>query len=291
MKKIIFSLVLCLCAGFAAMAQDEDDPAFVNKRGVALLPQAGDFALGVDASPFLRYMGNLFTSDFNRSPRFNGVGQTFYGKYFVQDNRAIRMRLSLNLGNDASKGIVPNDYELANNPLNPFATVIDVQNSTYTDVTLGIGYEFRRGKGRAQGFWGYEVSLGYLDRKDKIDYANPMTEINQAPSTYDFINDFYGNPLKRMTEKNWGETLSGGLGAFVGVEYFFAPRISIGGEFWLGFQYRSEEQTETTWEYWDTSLNKVQTITERWWKNGWTAQTSGAITSASYGSIFLMFHF
>ena len=292
MKKIIFSLVVCMCIGFSAKSQDIGDPAYINKRGVALLPHAGDFALGIDATPFLRYLGNFFTRSENDAPDFNGVEQSIYGKYFLQDNRAIRVKLSVNVLNNTEKGVVTNDEQIANNPLNPYATVIDVWNATNTDVHLGLGYEFRRGEGRVQGFWGGEILLGYGSGKDKFEYANPMTAVNRKPtSTYFNRNIDDSDPYRRRTETKNGNKITGGLGAFVGVEYFFAPRISIGGEFGLGFVYCSAGQSVRTWEYWDVSAGKLQTTTER--RNGrrWDAETIGVFTRASYGSIFLMLHF
>jgi hypothetical protein len=64
------------------VAQNVDEinnAAYVNKRGVYLLPQAGDFALGVDATPFLEYLGNLFSGSYD-APMFGGG--SIYGKYF-----------------------------------------------------------------------------------------------------------------------------------------------------------------------------------------------------------------
>jgi hypothetical protein len=55
MKKIILSMLLCIVSlSYVAAQESEGSPnPFVNKRGISYLPDAGDFALGVDASPFL----------------------------------------------------------------------------------------------------------------------------------------------------------------------------------------------------------------------------------------------
>jgi len=292
MKKLVFLIVACMCFSFIAKAQDVDDPAYINKRGISLLPQAGAFALGVDATPFLRYFGNFFSRNGSDDLYFNGVDQSIYGKYFLHDDRAIRVKLSVRLMNKAEKGVVPNDEQVVVNPFYSNATVIDVLNTTGADVHLGFGYEYRRGRGRVQGYWGYEFLFGFEYRKDKFDYANPMTGFNQQPSSYNFNGnlDYYTDPYKRCTERKTGNIYSGGLGAFAGVEYFFAPQISIGGELGLRMKYRSEGQTETTWESWNVSVDQLQTKTERMSKNWWKAQTAGLFTN-SYGNIFLMFHF
>ena len=290
MKKVIFLFSLCLCVGFSAMAQDVDEEynaAYANKRGVYLLPQAGDFALGVDATPLLEFVGNIFTSAKNNAPNFNGVDQTIYGKYFLKDNRALRARLTFNLLNTTDKGVVPDDEAIADDP-DSDATLVDKMKTSNTDVELGIGYEFRRGNGRVQGFCGFEAAFGF-NSGDKIryDYANPMTDLNTAPSMYNFENNSIVTNATRTTETKQGNMLSVGLGVFAGVEYFFAPQMSIGGELGLGFRFRTIGQSQSTSEKWDTPNDELFTETV---KDTWSAH-SMEVFSRTSGRIFLMFHF
>lgn len=294
MKKLFISLGLCLCVGFAATAQDVvvveevSNPAYTSNRGVSLLPEAGDFALGIEATPFLEYLGKLFTSG-NSAPTFNGVDNMIYGKYFLEDNRAIRVKLRLNIYQDQHKGTVANDAEIATNPLNSLATAVDVQKINTQDVELYVGYEFRRGRGRVQGFYGGEVSLGYNGGKAIYDYGNPMTELNQNPSTTNFGSNV-AVPGQRVTESRYGSQFSFGLGGFVGVEYFFAPQISVGGELGLGFKYSTRGQTENKMEAFDAASNQIQTLENRTRNANDLAQTVG-LRTRTYGNIFLMFHF
>jgi hypothetical protein len=293
MKKIVFLFSLCLCVGFPVMAQDVDeegiDAAYFSKRGVYLLPQAGDFALGIDATPFLGYLGNFFSRS-NHAPDFNGLDQMIYGKYFLEDDRALRLRLGLSVFNSANKGVVPNDFELANNPLNANASVVDIHKRSSTEVTLGLGYEIRRGKGRVQGYYGGEVLLGFESGKNLYEYANPFTNVNQVPSSYDFNgNTWWSHSYSRATEEKYGNRFSAGLLGLVGVEYFFAPQMSIGGELGLGFLYSIQGQSERTFESWNSSADKVQIQSDRW--DDWNAQSAGAYTHSYGGRIFLMFHF
>ena len=290
MKKVIFSFSLCLCVGFATVAQsvEEDyNAAYANKRGVYLLPQAGDFALGIDATPLLRYVGNIFTSGNNFAPQFNGVDQTIYGKYFIKDNRALRARLTFNMLNTTDKGVVPDDEAIADDP-DSDATLVDKLNTSSTYVELGIGYEFRRGNGRVQGFCGFEAVFGFNSgEKIKYDYANPLTDLNRTPSIYDFDNNSIVTNSIRTTEIKQGNQLSAGLGLFVGVEYFFAPQMSIGGEFGLGFRFGTIGQGQLIRENWDILEDEVFTETT---KDTWSAQ-SLEVFSRTSGRIFLMFHF
>ena len=276
---------MCFCIGFAAMSQntEEANPAYSSKRGVYLLPEAGDFALGIDAYPFLQYLGSFFSRYGGSAPKFQGFNETIYGKYFLTDDRALRARLSFDFFNNAEKGVVRNDEEVMNNPLNANATVIDVWNYSRSSVDLGVGYEFRRGKGRVQGFYGGEVFLGFQSgEKGKYEWANPMTAVNPAPSTS------WGSSSNRTTEYKDGNTFSAGVGGFVGVEYFFAPQMSIGGELSLRLKLSFTGQSETTSENWNTSSDKLQVQTTR--SGSWVAQRVGAYTNTG-GSIFLMFHF
>jgi len=300
MKKIIVSIGLCLI-GYVTMAQNVDDvnnAAYVNKRGVYLLPQAGDFALGIDATSFLEYLGNIFSS-YNSAPDFGE--QTIYGKYFIEDTRAIRARLSLGLSTTVHKGVVRNDAAFDLDP-DSEATLFDAQRLSGSNVELGIGYEFRRGNGRVQGFCGGEFILGYGSEKEKYVYANAVQEDFLLPDFYDFgknlVNITTGNPpttttIGRVTEVKPRRTFSVGLGTFAGVEYFFAPQMSLGGEFGLGFYFTSTGQAQTTRESWTTKTSgtvdewQVQTDKSLNWGN---ARDFGINTRPS-GRIFLTFHF
>ena len=304
MKRKMFLFGLCLCIGFSAMAQADDDfsAAFANKRGVYLLPQAGDFALGIDATPLLRYMGNFFSSSFNPAPLFNGVDgvnvQTIYGKYFLEDNRAIRARLSIGMSNYADKYAVPDDEAIADAILagetpgaDLYTKLTDIQRGSYTGVELGVGYEFRRGNGRVQGFYGGEVFLGYEGGKTKYEYANGITEDNKTPSRYNYSYTEIINGIScRVTEDKAGKTIYAGLGAFAGVEYFFAPQMSIGGEFGLGFRFTSNGQSTMTGEGWDSSIGSTGDLTTQSQKGtGWGYDMR--LDTYPSGRITLMFHF
>ena len=81
MKKVIFTLMIALFAVAAVTAQD-----LTSKKGVPILPEKGDYAIGVDAIPFFQYVGNMFNANaFNPGPAFNFTAPTpfiIYGKYF-----------------------------------------------------------------------------------------------------------------------------------------------------------------------------------------------------------------
>lgn len=293
MRKIIISAVLCLGMFIPTIAQEAtQNNAVVNKRGVAILPQAGDFALGIDATPFLEYFGNAFNQSggFNPAPYFSGVNNTIYGKYFLEDNRAIRAKLHLNFTQDKYKQTIKDDYAVLVDPTNSLATAIDTRKQSTNWADLTVGYEFRRGKGRLQAFYGGEVMLGFGKQNNSFEYGNPLTESNQNPTTHSFAG--YGNtaPAKgyRVTDIKGGATFGVGLGGFVGIEYFFAPQISIGGEFSLGFDYYTRGQNETISEGY--LGNGIKEYEYRSRAEGNTAFSTG-VSTRTQGAIFLMFHF
>ena len=288
-KKIIFSISLCLIVGFSSMAQDVvgDNPAVTNKRGVAILPQAGDFALGIDAFEPLRYLGNFFSSGGNYAPYFEGIYGDIVGKYFLQNDRALRVRLSLGLNSIDRKAFVMDDSK----PTETNFTLEDVQKYSVSDISLGVGYEFRRGKGRVQGFYGGEGVLGFGSSKYKYEYANAITSSRWTPTSTNFNNNVstIGGITTREIESKNGTRISVGASGFVGAEYFFAPQLSIGGEFALGLNFNMVGKSEITRESWSTANNRVETRTTKG-SGARTAMNMG-LNTVSYSNIFLMFYF
>ncbi|MDR2086662.1 MAG: outer membrane beta-barrel protein [Dysgonamonadaceae bacterium] len=290
MKKIIIATFFCVSALSFAAAQnvDESMKPFVNKQGISYLPEAGDFALGVDASPFLNYLGNFFNqAGTNEAPTFgNEFG--IYGKYFIEDNQAIRVKLHLEFSKEKHKQTVPNDKELLIDPTNTLATGIDIRNDFNNSVGLSIGYELRRGKGRLQGFYGADFLLGYGSSKKTYEYANPITAANQSPSTTDWITGISSHKNDRPLKEKTPYAFQIGLGAFVGVEYFIAPQISLGGEVNVGFLYGTQGQNEVTSERFNTGAGSVQEYKHR--KGKIDPAQVGLYTQPS-GSLFMLFHF
>jgi len=303
MKRKTFLFSLCLFVGITVMAQnvaDDFNAAYANKRGVYLLPQAGDFAIGIDATPILRYVGNIFNSGGNYPPLVKGVdarfndlgldfGQTIYGKYFLQDNRAIRARLSLNFFSGEEKGVVPNDVVRFDDP-DSEATLFDIRKGSGTIIEFAAGYEFRRGNGRVQGFYGGEAIFAFIGEKETYSYANRMNDdevIFKTPNTSNFAGS-YSRESDRITEYKPGNTFTFGLGGFAGVEYFFAPQMSIAGEFGLGFYLSSTAQGQSTWEFWDYTEDERVVKT---YKSNYGNSRDLGITTLPAGKISLIFHF
>jgi hypothetical protein len=277
MKKTI--ILFSLCVGVAAMATAQEEQPAAKKY----LPQAGDFALGVDATPFLKYVGGLFSDNGTTAPTFSGLqGQGIYAKYFLEDNRAIRAKLLLDIYTSSSKQSVQNDEAINTTP---GATAIDTRKNGVTNVNLAVGYEFRRGRGRVQGFYGGELSVGLGKNSTTYEYGNPMTAANPSPSTYP---NFSSNSANRTLENNGGLNFAFGLGGFVGVEYFVANQLSLGGEFTLGLAASIRGQDEITTQR--VEAGEVREFSTRS-RNGNQVSNTFGVRTVTGGNIFLIFYF
>lgn len=268
--------VFLLLSATAQINQSTDDQPLVNKRGKVILPQAGDFAIGIDASPFLKYIGNTFNgSTENEEPTFSNYG--IHGKYFVKDNQAIRVRLNFGFNQNKSSWDIEDDLQVSTNP---YATVEDIRKYSYNNFDLSAGYEFRKGFGRLQAFYGGMINFSYSGHKVTYDYGNKITADNPYPSS-SFRNASRGYRETEERRNGWGA----GLRAFIGAEYFFAPKISVGGEYGLGIGYNTAGKYEIQSEGWENNtLSKYE----------YTIGSSNSLigfNTISQGKIFLALHF
>jgi len=275
MKKTLL-LISCFSIIFACFAQDE----LLSKKGKRVLPQEKDFSLGLDATPFFNYAGNLFSSNGNNS--LDSIGSsvpfTIFGKYFLKDKLAIRGSFGIGYSN-----------------FNDKLTVLDVTSDdtldTKTDevidrtlnLRIGGGLEFRRGSGRLQAFYGPQLQLSYSKSSRIFNYGNSLEDI--APS---------GNSssVVRLSEIKNGGVLGVELGGFVGVEYFFAPKISISGELSLAVRYENQgESVETFESYERTTLIIIPIVEEGTVSNSTEGYSLFEVDTRPNTSISLHFYF
>ncbi|MBN2518861.1 MAG: hypothetical protein JXB17_00005, partial [Bacteroidales bacterium] len=258
MKNVIISIFLSFSIALLAFAQEGNTNELTSKKGVPVLPQAGDYALGLDATPFVNLVGNLIKinsgSSFNDPSGFNYLDgdNTIYGKYFVSPSTAYRGKVRIARFSETNKVYVFDDlydgllidYDPAKND------VVDKRKTSYSSIILGAGLEKRRGYGRLQGFYGAEALLMYakgsaFNPNIKYKFANKITETNTSPT------NGYGFLGTRTLSIKQSATFGIGARAFVGAEFFFAPKISVGGEFGWGFLYQMQGDTKTVTESWN----------------------------------------
>ena len=292
MKKLILS-VFCLLSAVILSAQDSisqrpNNASVTNIHGHRILPETGDYALGIDVAPFFKYIGNMFNGNLgNNAPSFNGFGSQIYGKYFLSEKTAIRARLSFDFGgNQLSKTVSQDPVD----PLNPHKTTVDHMSTDTSGMRLSVGYEFRRGYRRLQGFYGAEFALGFGSKTKTYKYGNAMTEANQTPTFWDFeaANPAETKAPSRYLQKRDGMLLNAGLNGFVGVEYFIAPKIAIGGELQLGLYGQIATLGTTKYEMYNTNSGTVQQYSHR---ESQSARNNFHFKTEASGSLFVIFHF
>jgi len=238
MKKS-FLFVAALALGTTAFAQD-----LTSKKGEPFLPEAGDWSIGVEATPFLNYIGNFIGGNgLNTAPTWNFLNgnQTIIGKMYSTETMAYRGILRIGF---TSNKMVANvaDNTVTTAPTFPAApkTVEDVAKMGQHFIGLGAGMEMRRGKTRLQGFYGADAMFWMSGSKNTYTYGNAYSSTNPAPTSTNWgtnIAPAYSIWGGRATEEKSGSTIGIGVRGFIGCEYFIVPKISIGAEFGWGIGY------------------------------------------------------
>lgn len=299
-RKINSVLALLLITVATAVAQDattstSDIYSLTNKKGEKYLPTSDEWALGVSASPFLGYLGNFLNLGGNSSPDFEYASNpannfAIFGKKMIDQNSAWRLRFNIGVNSAITKGVVEQD-RLNADPAYP-AYSEDWRRVSTTSIVIAPGYEKRRGSTRLQGIYGGELVIGYSATKRVYDYGNAITADFTTPTSYQSFGD--GNLASfgavRTTENKEGGNFLVGARAFVGVEYFFAPKMSIGGEFGYMVAFQTQGRGSIKTETWDPSLNGVRETTEDRYNNGGLTNIGIGIDNLS-GSINLLFYF
>lgn len=187
MKKIILTAAAVFAFSFAN-AQD-----LTSKKGEPYLPEAGDWGISFQANNLFSYVGNAFNGAGS-----NGIGAvanpnssgSFTGKKFKTANQADRYTVGFQL---ASNSVTTGGVKVVDTDLN---------------LEVGIGKEWRRGKTRLQGFYGYDLiaGLNLIDSK-KTGSADAVKQ---------------------------GVGFKVGAQGFLGAEYFIFPKMAIGASYTYG---------------------------------------------------------
>lgn len=266
MKKSI-ALVALAFGVTSAFAQD-----LTSKKGEPILPEEGDWSIGIDATPFLNYAGNFFgKQNANVAPTWDNYGlkQSIVGKKFKDATTAYRGILRIGISNNSYKAnIAAPQASTATPPSFPTQTslVEDKLKRSSSTVAIGVGIEKRRGKTRLQGFYGADVFVWYSSSKDKYTYGNGLTQGTADPNVDPVANstnwsattgyantgaaiaNYNGVTGFRMTSSKPGGQIGVGVRAFIGAEYFILPKISIGGEFGWGLGFAANTKSKTVYE-------------------------------------------
>ena len=251
-------LIASVFAASTVFAQD-----LTSKKGEPFLPEAGDWAISFDATPFLNYAGQMFSNAGASSPTANytnGYPWAIKGKMFKDEKTAYRAGIRLGFGNTTYRNEVGVPLASTATPAvypNVDPTTEDEYKTGYNNIVLTGGLEMRRGKTRLQGYYGGELVIGFGGTKDAYTYGNalssgatpdPLVTVGSDDtdwSTFGFASNYTTDPTgtnARVTERKTSSMLVG-LRGFIGVEYFILAKISVGAEYGWGFGMFSQKQT------------------------------------------------
>jgi hypothetical protein len=287
MKKSTLLVAALAFGATSAFAQ------YTNKNGLVVTPETGDYAIGVDATPFLGYFGNMLNGNTNNGAPawgFTNNNAMITGKKFTSETMAYRAALRIGFGSTTMTNPVEDDTSNAS----PKVYTEDKMKSSGTFIGLGGGLEWRRGKNRLQGYWGGMAMVGFGSGKTTYTYGNAFSSSNQTPtSTTDFTGtiDPTGEPT-RTTETKSGTMIMFGLRGFVGAEYFVLPKLSIGGEFGWGLAFQSQGAGSKTEESWDSgNSTATSTTTETGKMSSFGIDTDNSAFGMAPAAILIHFHF
>lgn len=283
MRKSIILLGSALLFATASFAQDEATSSsgetktaevLKSKKGETILPEEGDLSIGVDASPFLRFAGNMLNSTVSQgAPTWNAYNAQPFSiivKKFKDPNTAYRAlvaihKANLNDSREVNQAVaLPNDLYFGDK----IAKVTDTRATGFNALIVGGGLEKRRGYGRLQGFYGGEALISVQgSQKSRYTYGNALTQntaadqVNVNPNDANYTTNFGANignagnfqqhagvTSARMLSQKTNTSFGFGLRGFIGAEYFFMPKMSIGGEFGWGLAFVRTGATTTEWE-------------------------------------------
>lgn len=266
MKRYIILIVLCVLTFTSAMAQGDAKKAYI--------PEQGDIAVSFDAAPVLKFVGNMFNGSSNntlnnlsgQAVSANGVENfkidditpnvSIMGKYMVTDNIAARVNFGVNVRSLTTNAYVTDDAANITNPLNE-DKLIDTRFDSKKGFSAMLGAEYRKGENRIQGIFGAGFIFGSNKVKTEYQYANAVTDLNQNPSS-----GFTGTAIPTTGYRTLSKTTEAnrffGLAGNVGVEWFVAPKVSLGAEVNLSIYSVKEGQTYTITEGYNSNTDCVE---------------------------------
>ncbi len=221
----------------------------ISKNGHNILPEKGDIGLAIDAIPFTDFIGNLvkinsgttFSSNLHIIPPEGGM--IICLKYFTGNKTALRAKFRIAYNASTEKLPVANDEDITE-------TLYDSRISTETYFDVGIGLEKRRGSTRLQGLYGLEgmlsVSKGIETPPNlRYTYANDFSTTYPTPRT-----NLWGMTGSRPIYEKYETYYGIGARGFIGVEYFFTPKIAIGGELAIRLEVTRRGASKVKTESW-----------------------------------------
>lgn len=279
MKQTVIALLLSLFIPVAAAAQEE------NKY----LPQEGEWAISVSAIPMLTYVGQFFNGALaNPLDEFSGqaylnndVSTAAFGKInpiasisvkkMISDKSALRVNAGWLFTDKVNTYNVQDDAARVENPLSQ-QDVVDTRRDRTSGLSVMAGIEKRHGDGRIQGVYGAGVIGAFSTESRVFTYGNAITDINQSPSCANggTVNIATTVPaaagaysyLRYTDMHTFTRNYYFGAVAYVGMEWFFAPKMSLGGEVNIAAVFSASGRKHFTAEGYNKLSQQVDTWTE-----------------------------
>ena len=286
MKKLGVLLFTALAAVAGSVSAQEGQ----SRLEVA---KAGDIAVGIEASPVLDFIGNMFNGNTNNASdlRWGKQDYTLHGRYFIADNAAVRLHLRFNPGDNKTieREFIKDDAARTLNPLSN-DKVEDKKVSYYNSWKVGAGFQQFRGQGRLRGFYGGDLYYHYYSSSEYFYYGNKMNEFNNAPTSASWVSN---NSLRTISDVKSGEHMMG-LVAFTGAEFYFMSRACIGFEVGLALQgsfgtrslVKQEKMVGTQY----TTIENEGEPEKSTFRFGSNVEKKG-LAGTEYGNFYLMVHF
>jgi hypothetical protein len=227
MRKLLLTASLAFAVAFA------NAQTMTSKNGTPILPETNDWSIGFDATPVLNYFGNMFNNTANNSVNMNypsNNAMTIVGKMVKDENTAYRAKVAINFGSHTdTRGTS------SFNSFDSLFTASEIETSSM-NITLGAGIQKWRGKGRLKGYYGAEAMIGFGSATD---------------TTYTYLkslNTTSGIGSTQVSETAGGSIFGFGVNGFIGVEYFFAPKMSLSAEYTWGIAISSVGESEVSYQ-------------------------------------------
>lgn len=276
---------LLLTAALVSAMAITNAQTMTSKNGTPILPEANDWSIGFEASPLLNYFGNMFNNTTNNSlwmdyPSNNSM--TIVGKMVKDESTAYRAKVAINFG---SKTVTAGASSFNNGSDSTY--IAKETKISSMNITLGAGIQKWRGKGRLKGYYGAEAMIGFGSSYDSTFTYNKALNIAGGA----------GQPIQ-VSENKGGSIFGFGVNGFIGVEYFFAPKMSLSAEYTWGVAISSTGESELTYQQVNTTATAVESKSVKGSKEsnfnvgvGNTVTPNINSSTSGGGSIVLSFYF
>lgn len=260
MKKTI---IACILLFLAVQSQAQE---LQNKKGQNILPEAGNWAVGFDVIPFLKYAGNLFYNGSDSTRDFSiSYPITITGKYVKKNNLCYRAAVRLGFA-----GLTTDSLVSKSNSTNANEKVSNQIKERSTTVYLSSGIEKRKGiTHRVTGIYGIEAALLIKAHKTSYTYGNELNLTIQQDSHVKSIKD--------------GTLFGFGIRGFLGAEYFIAAKLSLSAEYGWGPSIASRGRGSVETEVVDGNTTKsVIEETDKAFSYGFDNDINGGIVALTF---------